>query len=548
MNDYPDRTTVWSNGNGIGDYLPERLWPLNDFPADGGEPAGVEVTGGLANLKFITAAVRRRTRFWCITAAIGLLVGCGFYLTSPPSYQASTALWLIPGPYENINTAPNNDQAMAQTRTVAALAVKQLGLPESAGSFLTTYKVVPITERVMDVTVSARSSNQAVLNAKAVASAFLKFRAQKMQAQQALVLASLNQQANQAQQRLNSIDSQIGQLPAQPTSSSQRTQLKKLLDEKAQAENSLSQYQQAASGSRVGNGSATEAAVEGSYVLDPAIPLAHSRLKPLILNAAVGLVAGLFVGIAIVVISALVSDRLRRRDDIAQALRVPVLLSVGAVRQRRWLPVRGRSAAQDADVQRIAAYLRHAVPRNSGQAASLAVVPVDDLQVPALSLVSLAQSCAREGQRVVLADLCDGAPAARMLGAADPGVRPAGGQDARLTVAVPERDDLVPIGPLGRGPDPAESSAFTEAVADACASANLLLTLATVDPSLGGEHLATWTTNAVAVVTAGRSSWEKIHGVAELVRLSGTRLISAVLVGADKTDESVGLVRAPETV
>jgi hypothetical protein len=85
-------------------------------------------------------------------------------------------------------------------------------------------------------------------------------------------------------------------------------------------------------------------------------------------------------------------------------------------------------------------------------------------------------------------------------------------------------------------------------VAAACASANLLLTLATLDPSLGGEHLATWATDAVVVVTAGRSSWTKIHGVAELVRLSGTRLVCAVLVGADNTDESLGMIPTPETV
>ena len=82
----------------------------------------------------------------------------------------------------------------------------------------------------------------------------------------------------------------------------------------------------------------------------------------------------------------------------------------------------------------------------------------------------------------------------------------------------------------------------------ACASANLLLTLATLDPSLGGEHLATWATDAVAVVTAGRSSWTKIHAVGEMIRLSGTRLVSAVLVGADKTDESLGVTQTPETV
>jgi len=283
-------------------------------------------------------------------------------------------------------------------------------------------------------------------------------------------------------------------------------------------------------------------------VLDPAIPLVHSRLKPLVLAAAVGLVGGLFAGLAVVVIGALVSDRLRRRDDIAQALGAPVRLSVGAVRQRRWLPARGGSGAQNTDVQRIVAHLRYVVPGSSRGPASLAIVPADDLQVPALSLVSLALSYAREGQRVVVADLCSGAPAASLMGAADPGVREASVQDARLTVAVPERDDLVPVGPLGRGPDPAGRSSFAEAVAEACASANLLLTLATVDPSLGGEHVATWATEAVVVVTAGRSSWEKIHGIAELVRLSGTRLVSAVLVGADKSDESTGLVPTPERV
>jgi hypothetical protein len=36
--------------------------------------------------------------------------------------------------------------------------------------------------------------------------------------------------------------------------------------------------------------------------------------------------------------------------------------------------------------------------------------------------------------------------------------------------------------------------------------------------------------------------------VAELIRLSGTRLVSAVLVGADKSDESLGTLTTPELV
>ena len=117
-----------------------------------------------------------------------------------------------------------------------------------------------------------------------------------------------------------------------------------------------------------------------------------------------------------------------------------------------------------------------------------------------------------------------------------------------MVVAVPERDDVVPVGPLDRGPVQAQRSSFTEEVTAACARAGLLLTLVTLDPSIGGEHLATWATDAVVVVTAGRSSWTKIHAVGEMTRLSGTRLVSAVLVGADPADESLGVTLTPDTV
>src|SRR5262249_16931488 len=62
-----------------------------------------------------------------------------------------------------------------------------------------------------------------------------------------------------------------------------------------------------------------------------------------------------------------------------------------------------------------------------------------------------------------------------------------------------------------------------------------------LDPSVGGEHLLTWAANAVAMVTAGRSTWTKIHAVGEMARLAGTRLVSAVVVGADQTDDSLGV-------
>jgi LmbE family N-acetylglucosaminyl deacetylase len=163
--------------------------------------------------------------------------------------------------------------------------------------------------------------------------------------------------------------------------------------------------------------------------------------------------------------------------------------------------------------------------------------------VAALSVAALALSYAREGRRVVLADLVSGTPGARLLNARDPGVRQVTAGDTRLVVAVPDRNDVAPAGPCS-GADPfAEPGhvAFTDAVKAANDAADVLLTLVTLDPSIGAEHLATWSGTAAAVVIAGQSSWTRIRAVGEMVRMAGTSLVAAVLVGADKADESLGV-------
>ena len=159
--------------------------------------------------------------------------------------------------------------------------------------------------------------------------------------------------------------------------------------------------------------------------------------------------------------------------------------------------------------------------------------------------MSLAVSRAQEGQKVVVADLASGVPVGRLLGSKAPGVRSVRANDAYFTLAVPDRGDIAPVGPFGYFPPEALRSEFTDAVRDACTSADLLLTLATLDPALGGEYLTTWATSAVVMVTAGQSSWARIHAVSEMIRLAGVSLTSAVLVGADKTDDSLGVTQRP---
>jgi capsular polysaccharide biosynthesis protein len=509
------------------------------------QPADYEPN--LVSLGFLTAALRRGRRLWCAAAVAGLLIGSIGYVATRDPYQASTTLLLTLDPSDNVTAQASNDeyqadnQAMAQSRTVAGLAVRKLGLRQSISSFLSSYSATSVSDRVLVITDSASSSEQALLRANAIATAYLQFRAAELLEEQKLTLSSLEAQIGQAKQDISSLSQQINRLPANPASATQQSQLSSLQAERSQANSTLTGLKQAVVSYQTNTQPATAAEAKGSVVLNSAVPLPYSPLKQLLLYALIGGFIGLVLALAVVVIRALVSDRLRQRADIAQALGAPVKLSVGRVRlSRRRRGGDGLAAARDPDVRRITAYLDRAVPRNPRRPATLAVVPVDDPRTAALSLVSLALSRARQGEQVVLADLVGGAPAARLLGIAEPGVSIVNGHNNRLIIAVPDGDDVLPPGgPIGRAPT--QGSPFTETVASACGRANLLLTLTTLDASVGGDHLATWATDAVAILTAGRSSWTTISAVGEMVRMSGTRLESAVLIGTDEDDQSIGV-------
>jgi hypothetical protein len=131
-----------------------------------------------------------------------------------------------------------------------------------------------------------------------------------------------------------------------------------------------------------------------------------------------------------------------------------------------------------------------------------------------------------------------------LLGAGDPGIHQVNAEGTSLTVAVPEPHDVIPIGPI-RPPRPERQyRQASKELASACASADLLLSTMTLDASLGADHLATWSTDVVVMVTAGRSVAAQLQATGEMIKLAGTRLASAILIGADSSDDSLGAVRA----
>jgi capsular polysaccharide biosynthesis protein len=529
---------------------PERVGAYDGVAAAEHYPPAVDRVTGLVSLRFIRTALRRRKWLWRAIALAGLLTGLGIYVAFPPADQASTTILLTqmpggsPGPVALLKPAGamQDDVVMLQSRTVAERATRELGLNQSVDSFLAAETVTPITDRILTVTVSAPSSSAAVSRANALAAEFLKFRAQQLQAQQHLMFAADSQQITEASQHVASLASQVASVLGQPKSPARQAMLKELRARLGRANTTLTVAQSAFPNYQV----TAASAIEGSEVLDPAAPVprlprsVNTGMRLPIRYAITGLIPGLVLGLGLVIVLELASDRLRRREDVARALEAPVRLSVASVPAGR-----GRAGAGSGDVQRVVAHLRGNLPGSSRGAAALAVVAVDNAQAAAVPLVSLAVSCAQEGRTVVVADLSGGAHAAHLLSAGDPGVRTVTADGAHLVVAVPDRDDVVPVGPLHRVTAQGQSTRGSEEMAAAYASADLLLTLVSLDPSLGGEHLVTWATDAVVVVTAGQSSWTRLHAVGEMIRLAGTRLASAVLLGADKTDESLGTPPKP---
>jgi hypothetical protein len=537
----PDQTATWPPG--IGDDLPQRL-SAYDVSTDIDEPASAAVTTArLVSLGFLRAELRRRTRLWCVLALVGLIAGFGYYVAVPHAYKATVSVLLVDNPQADPDNEVLTDMVLAQSAPVAAGVIRQLGLQQTPSSFLGTYAVTKVTDQVLQITVSARTSNRAVQTASAVAEQFLKFRAQYEETQQQETDAQLDQQVNQAQQHLASITKQIKQVSAQATSRAQQAGLYSLRAQETTANNALGEVQQYAIQTKEGTQTVTQQIAQGSEVLSAASLVKSSRLGNMALYAGGGLLGGLVLGLAIVIIGAITSDRLRRRGDIAYAFGAPVRLSVGSLRESRLVSARrGETAARRRRMERIVEHLHNAAAGSSSGPVGLAVVAVDDTRIVARAVVDLAVSSAKDRRQVVLADLSQGAHAARLLGIDRPGIGTANADGMPIVVVVPEANDVAPVGPLRSHPSPEGDTQADEALANVCGRADLVLSLVTLDPASGGEHLATWATDVVAVVTAGQSSVVRVHAVGEMIRLAGARLGSVVVIGADKSDESLGVI------
>src|SRR6185437_9224819 len=334
---------------------------------------------GLTSLRFIGDAMRRRAWVWCGAGMAGLVIGAALYVLAPTAYQAQTSILVTSNSTEDSGTQIEGDVEIAQNAQVAEGAMDELGSQQSVGAFLASYTVTAVSDQILQITAKAGSSDAAIREARAVAAVFLNFRTYELTTQQRLGMTALRSLIASHRQQFRSLTAKLARVTAEPNSRARKIELRRLRKKYRKASIALG-----ALGYTLTNYPAlTQSMVKGTQVLDPAAPIPPSRRHIAVINAIAGLICGLGIGLSIVVASALISDRPRRRDDVARMLG-SVVRSVDRPRLTG-VPLRGRGRipVPRGEIHHLSNRLREAIP-DRGRTA-LAVVAVDSVRPAAMA-------------------------------------------------------------------------------------------------------------------------------------------------------------------
>ena len=510
----PDEDAWASNGSSATSAV-----PLTAESADADETdewLGVGAGSRFVNLHFILGAVRRRRR-WVIGAAIaGLVVGLLLSVASAPTPQAETKVLLTFPASSDRTLAMATDTQLLETDAVARRVVNALHLRESPAAFAASYKGTGLSDDLLGISVSAPSSAEALRRANALAHEYLAYRADVYQHQSNSIVEGLQKRQEAIQSQIDELTRQLGPQAASTTSTDPTTagQLASLANYGKQLDT--------LNDSIVAQTNSSTAVVDGSFVIDKATPVEASKVKELGRNALSGLAAGLGIGLALVVLLAVTSNRVWRRDDVAEAMRHSVNLSTGPIRVRRRLAkvaMRKLIARPTPELAKVVLHLRRQLAASGWRDRSLAVIAVGGLEVAAASVCATATALARDGGDVVVVDTSERSIVSRGRLLRETESETTGG-DGRGRIRLVSLAD----GREAPSVDPDE----------------LVLVLGMLDPAEGAEQIRALASTAVAIVSAGRSTMTSLGAVSDMLEVAQVELVSVVLVGSSADDESFG--------
>lgn len=495
--------------------------------------AGPKPGAPLVSLRFLVDALRRRWRTVVASGLVGMALGVAYLAMVPPMATGTTTILLAHEEGADPAVAMATDMSFLRTRVVAEAVTKQLDLDMTPEQFQQSVVPLPVSSDILTLEVSAPSDAQAVRRAEALADAFLGFRAAQLESQTAGEVRELEARKASLDKQVELLTSRYDALVAGGPEA--QSEAAAVLTSRSQLTAQVGEIQQQIEDANL----KTHAIVNATNVLDPASVVPQSGLKRAVLVLGSGTMAGLALGAALVLFPAITSDKLRRRDEVAVAVGAPVRVSVGSLGRRRWWPGRGRALERDLAV--VTHVLEQAVPADEVPG-RLIVACIDNIDHGQIVVGALGARLGVLGIRSLLADLGDegGLGAAVTHGLQD-------GVDDDTAPVVLRPDGVphlatgpygVPVGTVGLLADDDPRRAVWE-------QTEVAVTMTPVEPAFGAEALATWGSRAAVLVTAGRSSAERLRSASELLRSAGVEIAFVVMVHSDRSDMTLGVPEPP---
>ena len=297
----------------------------------------------LFSLHFFHAALRRRWRTVACFVAGGAIVAILALHLMPPGSSATTGLVLAHRDGDDPATAMATDVSLLRTRSVAQAAIDALHLPMSPDDFQATVTVTAPTPEILVVTLKAPTPDAAITRLSAFSAAYMKFRADQVRSQSDGLISGDQDRITELGRQSTTLTKQYDGLVGHGDADSQ-ARVGDILSQRSQLTNEITTLQQDIKQTSL----VTESILAASHTIDPPALNPPHAAKRLVLVLMSGLIGGCAVGVGLVLLTALLSRRLRRRDEVALALGLPVRFSARAL-VRRW-PRRGVARERDLDV------------------------------------------------------------------------------------------------------------------------------------------------------------------------------------------------------
>ncbi|MFK0156064.1 Wzz/FepE/Etk N-terminal domain-containing protein [Streptomyces sp. NPDC090499] len=446
----------------------------------------------LVDLQALVVAVRRRRRLWYATAFLGLVAGSGLAVAMPPAPTAVTEV-LVAHEADQPNdtgTLIRTDVQLLQTTQIADKALRSLKSTAKPEDFLKDYRGTGLTNNLLQITVTGDTDAQAVARARALADAFVTDHVQRMQRTAQAEAQALLDQRDRMRDELAQVNKEIGGQSADSDPKASAT-LESLFARRAELNSRISDFDERAADARTG----APQVVAGTQIVDTPRALRHSVPKAVATDGAIGLVLGLFLGLAGAAVGTVVADRPVLRRDIAANLGASVIAELPRRPGRPWQRRRTRLARE-----RLAASLARTL-RGSTEPVSL--LELGCARATGVIALDLARNLAAEGPVTVV----DALPRPQLAGRRQkPGDPTVVGAEHAASVSPQER--AVGVGSVAPG------TAWTDL-----------------------QYLGTQT---VLVVRAGHGSAAWLHTVARQLADQRIPVIGVVLIDPDPRDRTDG--------